>query len=86
MGTILHPELQVSYSHTLARAVSRRPLTAEARVLTQLSPCRICVDKVALAQVSPRVTRFSPVSTIPPWVSTLFLIWGINIRLVYGRS
>jgi hypothetical protein len=43
----------------MAQAVSRRPLTAEARV-------GFVVDKVALGQVFPLVLRFSPVNFIPP--------------------
>ena len=45
----------------MAQAVSRRPLTAEVRVLVGF-----VVDKVALGQVFPRVLRFYPVNFIPP--------------------
>jgi hypothetical protein len=46
----------------MVQAVSRRPLTAETRVRSRVSPCGFVVDKVALGQVSPRVPRFSPVN------------------------
>jgi hypothetical protein len=45
----------------MAQAVSRRPLTAEARVRSGF-----VVDKVALGEDFPRVLRFSPVNFIPP--------------------
>jgi hypothetical protein len=51
----------------MAQAVSRRPLTAAARVRTQVNPVGFVVDKVALVQVLLRVLRFSPVNIIPPW-------------------
>jgi hypothetical protein len=49
----------------MAQAVSRRPLTAEARVRSRAN-VGFVVDKVALGQVFPRVLRFSPVNLIPP--------------------
>jgi hypothetical protein len=48
----------------MAQVVSRRPLTAEARVRSRVHVGYV-VDKVALGQVFPRVLRFSPVSFIP---------------------
>jgi hypothetical protein len=50
----------------MAQSVSRRPLTAEARVRSRVSPYGICGVKVALGQVFPRVLLFFPVSFIPP--------------------
>jgi hypothetical protein len=44
----------------MAQAVSRRSVTAEARVLFWIIPCGICVDKVALGQVFLRVLLFFP--------------------------
>jgi hypothetical protein len=41
-----------------AQAVSRRILTAEARVPSQVSTCEIVVDKVALGQVFLTILRF----------------------------
>jgi hypothetical protein len=49
----------------MAQAVSRRPLTAEARVDPGSVPVGFVVDKVALGQVFPRVLLFSPVTFIP---------------------
>jgi hypothetical protein len=42
----------------MAQAVSRRPLTAAARVRAQVNPVGFVVYKVALGQVSLRVLRF----------------------------
>jgi hypothetical protein len=47
--------------HTISDAVSRRPLTSEARVRAQ----GFMVDRVALRRVSLRVLWFPPVSIIP---------------------
>jgi hypothetical protein len=44
----------------MAQAVSRRPLTAAARVRAQVNPMGFVVDKVALGQVFLRDLRFSP--------------------------
>jgi hypothetical protein len=44
----------------MAQAVSRRPLTADARVRSRVSLCGILVEKVALRQA------FSPVNFILP--------------------
>jgi hypothetical protein len=48
----------------MARAVSRRPLTAAAWVRARVNPVGFVVDKVALGQVFLRVLRFSPVNII----------------------
>jgi hypothetical protein len=40
-----------SKGHAIVPAVSHRPVTADAWVCTWVSPCGICVDKVALGQV-----------------------------------
>jgi hypothetical protein len=58
--------IKFSIGRAMAQAVSRRPLTAEARVRSRFSHVGFVVDKVALGQVSPRVFRFSPVNFIPP--------------------
>jgi hypothetical protein len=50
----------------MAQAVSRRPLTAEARVLSLGIHVGFVADEMALGQVFPRVLRFSPVNFIPP--------------------
>jgi hypothetical protein len=53
--------------HAIAQAVSHRSLTVEVCVHTSISPCGICVDKVALGHVFVWVLCFSHVSIIPPW-------------------
>jgi hypothetical protein len=53
----------VTLGRSISQAVSRRPLTAAARV----NPVKFVVDEVALGQVFLRVLRFSPVSIIPRW-------------------
>jgi hypothetical protein len=55
----------------MAQAVSRRPLTAEARYAPGSVHVWFVVDKVALGHVSLRVIRVSPVSIIPPWLPNL---------------
>jgi hypothetical protein len=54
----------------MAQAVSRRPMTVEARV----SPCGICVDEVALGQVFLRVLCGFSVNIIPPLLSILIYL------------
>jgi hypothetical protein len=51
----------------MAQAVSRRPLTAEARVRSRFNPCGICGGQsgTGTGPPPPRVLRFSPVSFIP---------------------
>jgi hypothetical protein len=51
----------------MAQAVSRRPVTAAARVRALVNPVGFVVDKVALGQVFLRVLQFSPANIIPPW-------------------
>jgi hypothetical protein len=51
----------------MAQAVSRRPLTAEARVRSRVSPCGIYGGQSGTGTgFFPRVLRFSPVNLIPP--------------------
>jgi hypothetical protein len=51
----------------MAQAVSRRPLTAKARVRSRVSPCGIYGGRSGTGTgFFPRVLRFSPVSFIPP--------------------
>jgi hypothetical protein len=53
----------------MAQAVSRRPLTAAARVRAHVNPVGFMAEKVALGQVFIRVLQFSPVNIIPSWAS-----------------
>jgi len=48
----------------MAQAVSRWPLTAEARIRSQISQTKMCVDKEVLGRGFLRVFRVSPVSII----------------------
>jgi hypothetical protein len=50
----------------MAQAVSRRPLTAAARVSARVNPVGFVVDKVVLVQAFLRVLRFSPDNIFPP--------------------
>jgi hypothetical protein len=49
-----------------AQAVSRRPLTAEARVRSRGHPCAICGGQSGTGTGFSLVLRFSPVNFIPP--------------------
>jgi hypothetical protein len=57
----------------MAQVVSRRPLTAKARVRARINHVGFVVDKMELEQVFLRVLRFSPVNIriIPPSLSKL---------------
>jgi hypothetical protein len=68
----------------MAQAVSRRPVTVEARVRGRVSPCGISGGRNNIETVFIRVLLFAPVSVIPPWLS--ILIWGMNNRSVGGRN
>jgi hypothetical protein len=59
--------IYVLFGSAMAQAVSRRLLTAEARVRSRgQSHVGFVVDEVAMGQVFPTVLRFSPVSFVPP--------------------
>jgi hypothetical protein len=59
--------LNIRLGRAMAQAVSRRPLTAEARVRSRISPCGNCGEQSGTGTgFSPRVLRFSPVNFIPP--------------------
>jgi hypothetical protein len=49
----------------MAQAVSRRPLTAEARVRSRVSPCGVCGGQSGTGTVFSPSCRFSPVNFIP---------------------
>jgi hypothetical protein len=46
----------------MAQVVSRRPLTAEARVRARVNPCGICGGQSGTGTGLLRVLRFSPVN------------------------
>jgi hypothetical protein len=57
----------------MAQVVSRRPLTAQARVCAWVSPCGI--DRQSgTGQVFLKVLQFFPVSAISPWFSMLLYL------------
>jgi hypothetical protein len=68
-----HITIKIIIGRAMAQAVSRRLLTAAARVRAQVNPVGFVVDKVALGQVFLRVLRFSPVNIISPWAPHLFI-------------
>jgi hypothetical protein len=49
----------------MAQAVSRRPLTAEARFRSRVSPCEICFGQSGTGTGFSPSCRFSPVNFIP---------------------
>jgi hypothetical protein len=55
----------------MAKAVSRRLLTVEARVRARVSLCGICGGQSDTGQVYLRDVPFSPVNIIPPWLYIL---------------
>ena len=52
----------------MAQAVSRRPLTAEARARSRVSPCGICGGQSDTGTGFSRVLRFFTANFIPPVV------------------
>jgi hypothetical protein len=49
----------------MAQAVSRRPLTAEARVRSRVSPCGVCGGQSGTGTGLSPTCRFPPVNFIP---------------------
>ena len=54
----------------MAQAVSRRPLTAKAPFLSQVSPCGVCGEQSGTVTGFSPSTSVSPVSIIPPMLRT----------------
>jgi hypothetical protein len=69
----------------VAQAVSRRLLTAEARVRVLVSQCGICGGQSGTRTGISPVSSVFPVSIIPPGFNT-HITWIINNRPVGGRS
>jgi hypothetical protein len=70
----------------IAQAVSRRPFTAEAQILSRSSLCEICSGQSGTGTgLSPRL-RFSPVSIIPPMLHTHLRLRVVLTRRTTGRS
>jgi hypothetical protein len=68
----------------MPQVVSRRPLTAEARIRPRVTTCG--VEKVALGQVSLQDLRYLPVSIIPSGLHTRYIMSGMNNRPDGHRS
>jgi hypothetical protein len=66
--------------------VSRRPLTAKARVLPGSIHVIIVLDEVRQGKILLRILRFSTVNIIPSWLSTFINNLETNERHVGGRS
>jgi hypothetical protein len=55
----------------MAQVVSRRPLTAEARVHARVNPCGICGGQSGTGTGFSTSSSVSPVNIIPPSLSKL---------------
>jgi hypothetical protein len=64
-------------------AVSLRPLIADVTIHAQVG---IVVNRVALGQVVLRVSRFSAVRVISPWLHAYISSGGMNSRPVASRT
>jgi hypothetical protein len=64
--------LNSNFGHAMAQVVSRRPLTAEARVRTRVNPCGICGGQSGTGTgFSPSFSVFPCQYIIPPLLSKL---------------
>jgi hypothetical protein len=64
-------EIRTEFGHTMAQAVSRRLLTADARLDARVITCGICCGQSGSGTGFSRSYRFSPVSIIPLCLSIL---------------
>jgi hypothetical protein len=58
-------KIKIADGRAIAQAVSRRPLTAEARVRSRVSPCEICGGQSGTGTGFSPSCRVSPVNFIP---------------------
>jgi hypothetical protein len=71
----------------MLQKVSRRPHSQRRLGFAPRSAhMEFVADKVALGQVFSPITSVSLLSIIPLWPSTLYIIWGMQYRLVGGRT
>jgi hypothetical protein len=66
----------------VAEALSRRPLTAEARVFARVSPCTTFSGYSGTGTSFSLSSSFFLVSVIPPWLSVLIYHLAVNNRPV----
>jgi hypothetical protein len=82
------------YGSAIALAVCRRSLNAEAWGLARVSPCGICDGQSGTEAEFSSNTSVSPLSIIPPWLSTLIyhledeqkVRWWPQFRHIASRS
>jgi hypothetical protein len=61
----------------MAQAVSRRLLTAEARICTWVISCGICSGQSDTGTGFSPSSEVSPVRMIPPWLFVLIVLSGV---------
>jgi hypothetical protein len=64
-GAIEEEKVNFTLCRAMAQAVSRRPLIAEARVRSRVSPCEICGGQIGTGTGFSPSCHFSPVNFIP---------------------
>jgi hypothetical protein len=59
--------------HAIAQAVSRLPLTSDARVRTRVCTCGVCGGQSGIGTGSSTSSSVFPISIIPSWLSIILL-------------
>jgi hypothetical protein len=67
-------ELSACFGRAMTEAVTRLPLTSEARVRIRFSPCGTCFGQSGTETGFSLSSSVSPINIIPPWLS--YIIWG----------
>jgi hypothetical protein len=62
---------KVYFGSAMAQAISCQPLTMDAWVCAQVSPCGICGGQSGTGRGSSKFFSFPLVNIISPWLSTL---------------